>query len=81
MSVAKPKPIRWLHAARDDFAGIIDEILADHPHAAEKWANRIFEPDRTTGDVSLPRINQFPHAPGALPGNQAIRDLLHGSSA
>ena len=41
MSAGRPKKIRWMEAAADEFAGILDEIATDSPRAAEELRDQL----------------------------------------
>lgn len=71
MTIRKRKSIRWHHAARDDFAAIIDRIAQVAPRRAERFGNKLLK--------KIELLENFPHlGPVCLSYRQA-RFLVHGN--
>lgn len=71
MSRRKPKPIRWLTAARDDLAAIVDYIAQDNPAAADQFTERIL--------AKVELLSETPDLGPVCPYHSRARQLIHGN--
>ena len=67
----KPKPIRWLTAARDDLAEVIDYIARDNPDAAQRLLDRIL--------TKVETLSETPDLGTRSPYHRTARQLIHGN--
>jgi plasmid stabilization system protein ParE len=71
MSQRKPKPIRWLEAAQEDLAQIVEYVSQDSPQAADRLAEGLL------AQVEL--LSHSPYLGSICPHYRKARQLIHGS--
>jgi plasmid stabilization system protein ParE len=71
MSRGQQKPIRWLVAAVQDLAQIVDTIAQDSPQAAEQFAEKLL--------ARVEILEHFTHLGTICPHYRRARQLIHGS--
>lgn len=70
MSTRSPKTIRWLLAALDDAADIVERIAKDSPRAADRFANELIRRVELLAD--------FPYLYPVCPYQRRVRMLAQG---
>jgi toxin ParE1/3/4 len=71
MSPEKQKPIRWLEAAVEDLAEIVETIAQEAPQAAEQLAERIL--------AKVELLEDSPYLGSVCPYHRKARQMVHGS--
>jgi plasmid stabilization system protein ParE len=69
MTLPRRKVVRWLDAAIDDLAKIVDAIAIDSPMAAERLEEKIFS--------KAALLEKLPHL--GIPHSRRIRFLVEGN--
>jgi len=69
--MSRPRPLRWLEAARDDLGQIAESIAADNPRAAERLSERILD--------RVQILSDHPHLGSPCPFAPRVRFLVVGN--